>query len=268
MLEALLEFAVRVYGRRWFLSRSTSPRDTRLRRDLIKRFQAIDRRVKCAHTPKEMYVMADFLLKMQSPGCIVECGCYFGGSSAKLSLLAAITGRELYVCDSFEGLPPVDRADGQFKTVDRLAVNFSKGEFSGTLATVRRNVERFGNPEVVHYIPGFFDKTLPGLQVQPVMVFADADLIDSTRSILRALWPRMVPGGRIFVHDMNLVGLVHGVTDGQWWLRELGVAPPAVFGAGYGCGLGAGALAFFENNERNAAGVSPEPVAGNSSVAC
>src|SRR5690606_19018518 len=44
------------------------------------------------------------------PGVLVEAGCFKGGSTAKLSLLAELAGRELVVFDSFEGLPDNDES--------------------------------------------------------------------------------------------------------------------------------------------------------------
>ena len=44
-------------------------------------------------------------------GVVVECGCYLGGSTANLSLVCEIVGRELMVYDSFEGLPDPDPRD-------------------------------------------------------------------------------------------------------------------------------------------------------------
>ena len=38
-------------------------------------------------------------------GVVVECGCFLGGSTANLSLVCEVVGRELIVYDSFEGLP-------------------------------------------------------------------------------------------------------------------------------------------------------------------
>jgi O-methyltransferase len=40
-----------------------------------------------------------------TPGSVVECGCYVGGSTANLSLVCAATGRKLIIFDSFQGLP-------------------------------------------------------------------------------------------------------------------------------------------------------------------
>jgi len=79
-------------------------------------------------------------------------------------------------------------------------------------------------------------------------VFSDADLISSTRDVIRHLWPRIVMGGRLYSHDMNLPSLVYGITDSSWWIAQMGSPAPPLFGAGYGCGFGAGAIAYFEKN--------------------
>jgi O-methyltransferase len=42
---------------------------------------------------------------------VVECGTYAGGSTANLSLVCALVGRELEVFDSFEGLPDPEARD-------------------------------------------------------------------------------------------------------------------------------------------------------------
>ena len=44
-------------------------------------------------------------------GVVVECGCFRGGTTANLSLACQVVGRELYVYDSFEGLPAAVEGD-------------------------------------------------------------------------------------------------------------------------------------------------------------
>ena len=57
---------------------------------------------------KAHLAMASKLLEIPPDveGVVVECGCFHGGSTANLSLICDIVGRELIVYDSFEGLPP------------------------------------------------------------------------------------------------------------------------------------------------------------------
>ncbi|HLT27990.1 MAG TPA: TylF/MycF/NovP-related O-methyltransferase, partial [Zeimonas sp.] len=58
---------------------------------------------------------------------LVEAGCFKGGSTAKLSLLAELAGRELVVFDSFEGLPDNDES-GQV-TIQGEVSDFRKGRY-------------------------------------------------------------------------------------------------------------------------------------------
>src|SRR5687767_9684571 len=66
-------------------------------------------------------------------GVVVECGCWQGGSTANLSLVCDIIGRDLIVYDSFEGLPPPTDAD-------KYANERTEGLFRGELETVQAHV--------------------------------------------------------------------------------------------------------------------------------
>ncbi len=195
--------------------------------------------------------MADYILKEAPPGALVECGCYQGGSSAKLSVVAAMTGRKLYVCDSFQGLPEVSETEAQFRTVDGRRNGFSAGQYGATIDQVRANIERHGNYDVCQLVKGFFNESLKGLSGVPTaFVFSDADLVSSTRDVVRFIWPNLAEGGRIYTHDANLPELVRGITDGKWWIEQIGEYAPPLFGAGYGCGFGAGSIGYFEKAGR------------------
>ena len=93
-------------GESWFVNRGRTPNERRLRADLVRGFRLVGANVKCAHSEMEVLRMADFLIASPLRGPMVECGCYKGGATAKLSLVAQATGRRLLVCDSFAGLPP------------------------------------------------------------------------------------------------------------------------------------------------------------------
>jgi O-methyltransferase len=229
-------------ARRWFLARSSDAR----RRAIVRRFAAVESSVRSEHTPKEMLVVADYVLTAAPAGPLVECGCYLGGSTAKLSILASMTGRRLYVCDSFQGLPEVTREEHTWSTVEGVVNPFARGQYAVTLEAVRANVQQAGALDVCEFVPGFFSETLPQLDVAPALVFADADLVSSTRDTLKHLWPRLVDRGRWYTHDANIPDLVSGIMDARWWLEEIGECPPVLWGAGYGCGFGAGGLAYAE----------------------
>jgi O-methyltransferase len=243
LIRAVLE---RRLSRHWFLRRA-SGRDRDLRARLLSSFDRIERRVRCEHTYHEMIVMADYILSDAPDGPLVECGCYLGGSSAKLSLVARETGRRLYVCDSFQGLPEVKSGEGSCRCVFGDPVRFGRGQYAAQLGLVRSNIGRSGGAlDVCTFVEGYFSDSLPRLDVEPAFIFSDADLISSTRDVLKYLWPRLRTGGRFYTHDANIPDLVTGILDPEYWMKEIGTFPPVMFGAGYGCGLWAGGIGFCQ----------------------
>lgn len=249
MNRTILRLAKSKHANRWFLRRSTAA-DRPLRAEILRQFERVERYIPCHHEPREMLLMADYILGRASDGPLVERGCYKGGSSAKLSLIAAATGRTLYVCDSFQGLPAVSATESSFRNVDGVENAFSTGGYAATIETVRSNIVRAGGDlSCCVFVPGFFSDSLPKLSVNPAFIFSDADLISSTRDVLRNLWPQLKRDGRFHTHDANLLELVKGILDPHFWARELSEFPPIMFGAGHGCGLWAGGLGYCEKGE-------------------
>jgi hypothetical protein len=192
-----------------------------------------------------LLLIADFLLLSPLHGPVVECGCYKGGSTVKLSLAARVSGRRLFVCDSFAGLPSPAHEDRALVTLHNLP--YTRGMFAGTLREVQDNVTAFGASEVCQYHKGFFKDTLPTLPTQEITcVFMDVDLISSARDCLLWLWPRLSPGGRIYLHEARDLRFIRGITNPTWWQEKLDQPPPLLLGAGYGCGEGAPQLAYME----------------------
>ncbi|MCH7525801.1 MAG: class I SAM-dependent methyltransferase [Planctomycetes bacterium] len=192
--------------------------------------------------------MARFILDLEPEGPIVECGCFRGGSTAKLSLLAERTGRRLYVCDSFSGLPEAkDPADGVLMSLgEGPSYCLQPGAYAATLDEVRQNVRRFGCIEVCEFLPGLFHESLPDLRVNPACVFTDVDYVSSARDCLRYLWPRLVPGGCWFTHEAMFHNYVSGIMDPKWWHNTLQECPPLMMGAGSGLSELAQSLAYFQ----------------------
>lgn len=115
-----------------------------------------------------------------------------------------------------------------------------------SLDEVRRNVATYGDVTCCEFVKGFFSDTLPNLEVAPCFVFMDVDLISSARDCIRYLWPRLRPGSRFFTHEAILREFVLGIMDPTFWLETIGEPPPVIFGAGFGCGFGAGDIAYFD----------------------
>lgn len=212
------------------------------RRKLLRGFTQIHRNVEGYHTSAELLFLAKTILGSQLPGPIVECGSFHGASSAKLSLVAELTGRKLYICDSFQGLPPGEethgRADGKSRT-------YKPGDFSGSLEEVRGNIAKWGSLAPCIFVQGFFADSLPGLDVAPAVVFIDVDYVSSARDCLQYLWPRLLPGGYFFTHEANFLDYVNGITDSSWWHEALLQCPPLLYGARFGVDRMAPALGYF-----------------------
>ncbi len=261
-----LRFALKRYGLlgtagRYLLMKSECRRferagctasERRERKRLLSAFDRIQRNVACAHSPHQFVIMARFILDLEPEGPIVECGCFRGGSTAKLSLLAERTGRRLYVCDSFSGLPEAkDPADGLLMNLDEgPSYCLRPGAYAATLDEVRHNVRRFGCIEVCEFVPGLFHETLPDLGVSPACVFTDVDYVSSARDCLRYLWPRLVPGGCWFTHEAMFHNYVSGIMDPKWWHDTLQECPPLMIGAGSGLSELARSLAYFQKEDR------------------
>ena len=173
-------------------------------------------------------------------GSVVEAGCYKGGSTAKLSIGAKLTGRRLVAFDSFQGIP--QNAEPHDRTIsprlDALVGGpvgpFRAGTWVGSLEEVTATVRRFGEIDVCRFVPGWFDETMPTFEdPEPVaVVYLDVDLAASTRTCLRYLYPRMAPGGVLFSQDGALPLVVEVFRDEAFWAEQVGCPRPPMEGVG------------------------------------
>jgi O-methyltransferase len=209
---------------------------------MSRRFRKTASAVQTASTPEEHLVMAAQLLAIpdSTAGCVVECGCFKGGSTANLSLATAIAGRELHVFDSFAGLPATDEKDSANRCPHLGAVHtYEAGMYAGSEGEVRANIERFGEIGVCHFHKGWFEETLPAFEEPLVLAFLDVDLRSSLETCVRELWPALVPGGRFFVHEAPHLEISSLFFDEGWWRENLDTSAPGLVGAGSGLGLAA-----------------------------
>jgi hypothetical protein len=120
------------------------------------------------------------------PGAIVEVGVYRGGSALLLSTLK----RELYLYDTFEGIPYQGDLDR-----DNYVGRFSDTSFEMVQQLV---------PDA-HVIKGLFPDSL--VQMPPVsFVHADADQYESTKAIIEVMPSLMVKGGMMLFDDFGHPG--------------------------------------------------------------
>jgi O-methyltransferase len=128
-------------------------------------------------------------------GDLIEAGAWRGGASilirATLDTLGA-DDRTVWVADSFQGFPKADEQEG-LNQVDFLAVPQYEVEAS---------FARLGLGRGVHFLPGFFEDTLAGLQDRRwALVRLDGDTYEATWVTLQALYPGLAVGGHLIVDD-------------------------------------------------------------------
>ena len=246
-----VQYNARYYAamRTLFLGDDRMPRIDRERRaTIVERFERIDADVDIKTSPVEGLLLAEAVLSLQNPGDLVECGCYAGGSTAKLSVLAGLTGRRLFAFDSFEGLPapmPNEVRDLHLRRGENAPHDWAVGEYCGPLETVRATVEAFGDLASCTFVKGWFRDTLEASLPDCVaFAFVDVDLASSAVECLRHLWPRMPERGVLFSHDIAYLKVLEALTDPHFWQDLLYEPPPIFFGAGFGLGDAAAHLGF------------------------
>lgn len=169
-------------------------------------------------------------------GVVVECGTWKGGLAVNLSLACRITGRRLWVFDSFQGLPPATIGD-------REARHYQPGDFVGTMSEVRSNLQRFGALDVCQLVPGWFEDTLQdavkdSIGGSVVLAFVDVDLEASLDTCVRALWPALTPEGSLFIDEAVNTDYCALFYSERWWDDAFDRTPPGLIGAGTGLPLG------------------------------
>ena len=167
------------------------------------------------HRLDNIQLCVETVIRENVAGDLIETGAWRGGACIFMrGILAAlgVTDRKVYVADSFEGLPapdessyPADKGD-QHHTMDFLAVD---------LESVKRNFERYGllDQQVV-FLKGWFCDTLPNAPIEKLSILRlDGDMYGSTMDALKALYPKLSPGGFCIVDDYHLDGCKQAVED-------------------------------------------------------
>jgi O-methyltransferase len=150
------------------------------------------------------------------PGDLIEAGVWRGGCCILMrGVLAAngVTGRRVFVADSFDGLPP---PDAQRHPLDAGATWHTMRALAVPVDQVKCNFNKYGLlDEQVCFVEGWFHETLPELPSgQLALVRLDGDMYGSTIVALEHLYPRLAPGGFVIVDDYGAVAACRAaVTD-------------------------------------------------------
>lgn len=154
------------------------------------------------------------------PGGFAECGVWRGGACIMAAATLATLGvdRPVWVCDSFQGVPPPSAPEDGKANLHRFP------QLSVSAAAVKANFERYGlMSDRVQFVEGWFADSLPGPVGDLAVLRCDGDLYSSTRDILTGLYDRVQPGGFVIVDDYGW----HGCTKATDEFRaERGITDP------------------------------------------
>lgn len=154
-----------------------------------------------------LYTYAQEICAAGPAGNFVECGVAGGGSSGLLSavILKFDDSRQLFSCDSFDGMPPAT----EFDTHNGLHAEDS-GWGTGTCAAPESSVlelcHKLGTSSVITTVKGYFEDTLPVWKDQfgPIaFLHMDGDWYSSTKTILDNLYDKLAPGAYVQVDDFG-----------------------------------------------------------------
>jgi O-methyltransferase len=191
--------------------------------------------VDCPHTEHEMISITRQILDLGVaaagvPGAIVEAGSFHGGSTAKLSLVAALCNRQLEVFDSFAGMPENNEAHG--KSIYGREHHFPKGSHAVPFEEVKNNVARYGDASRTHFHKGFFSDTMPSFHEPVAAACVNVDLVQSTRDCFHYLYPLLPPDGIIISQDAHFPWIIELFESDAFWRDEIGIKKPAMEGLG------------------------------------
>jgi O-methyltransferase len=149
------------------------------------------------------------------PGDFIETGVWKGGSTIFMRGALRIFGdesRNVWVADSFQGLPPPkvdeypeDAGDIHF-TIDSLRVTENQ---------VRENFSGYGLLDHrVKFLKGWFSDTLPTAPIEHLSILRlDGDMYESTMVALKSLYSKLSVGGYVIVDDYCIKSCEKAVTD-------------------------------------------------------
>lgn len=166
---------------------------------------------------KNIQYLAEKIIESGIPGDFMETGVWRGGACIFMNAILKahnIKDRKVWVCDSFEGLPPpdakyqADAGDIHYQLHEFLAVSLEK---------VQENFRRYDLlDENVNFVKGFFRDTMPAItnQVDKLSLLRmDGDMYESTIDVLNYMYPKLSVGGYTIIDDWLLPNCRQAVLD-------------------------------------------------------
>ena len=125
-------------------------------------------------------------------------------SAAMIELMG--TDRDIYLFDSFEGLPPATEDDG-LTAIEHQKNITGTDYFDNCTAEISyaKTAMTMANAQNSHLIKGWFSDTLSGFHFKSEIIILrlDGDWYDSTMQCLDNLYDKVTPGGLIIIDDYH-----------------------------------------------------------------
>lgn len=161
-----------------------------------------------------------YIEKNNIPGDIVECGVAYGGSAALMALSSTGHARNLWMFDTFQGLPQPSPENPDHPIASAYA-----GAFRASLEEVRASFRKLGIDGHVIMVQGLFEETLPGCGIKSIaLLHVDGDWYESVRATLEHLYDRVSPGGIVQFDDYgHWAGARRAIDE---FIKERGITQP------------------------------------------
>lgn len=196
LLTALLIYAL-YYAYETFFGKTHQPRLWKQQvkeGNISKALQKAESRYKDGIRFYTWWFMVEQLKKQKIPGHYAELGVYKGDSAEILHLMDE--DRNFHLFDTFSGFQEKD-----LKGETGKAATYTPHDFADT--SLQRVKERLSSNQFFFH-QGDFSKTQKEVEnEQFALVNMDVDLYIPTKAGLEFFYPRLSPGGVIFVHDYN-----------------------------------------------------------------
>jgi hypothetical protein len=159
--------------------------------------------------------IAEEMIQNNIPGDFVETGVWRGGTCIYMASLFkehGVTDRNVWVCDSFAGLPP---PNPDLYPADAGDTHYTIPELAIPLEDVQANFKRYGVlDDNVKFVKGFFKDTMPTIEVEKISILRlDGDMYESTIDVLEYLYPRLSVGGYCIIDDYGIPSCAQATED-------------------------------------------------------
>lgn len=147
-------------------------------------------------------------------GDVVEFGCYSGTTSVHLAKTLMSSPRELWLYDSFEGLP--EKSD---KDLSPAGIQFKPGELAVSKKTLLKNFHTLNLPRPRVKKAWFSELTNDDVPQKICFAFLDGDYYESILDPLKLIWDKLSAGACVIVDDYAneaLPGAARAIDD---WLK-------------------------------------------------